>query len=251
MSLADNPVFAEWTGPHGAAPAFDRVKTEHFIPALEAAIAEKQAEVAAIANDHAPATFANTLEALEASGPALTRVGRLLNIYTSTMNTPQMREVQTWASPKLAALRDEITHNPALFARIRQVYEARETSGLSAEQQRLAFVTYDRFVRQGAALSAADKAALAAVNQTLAGLYTRFSQNVLADEEGQALVIENEADLEGLSQGQIDAAAAEAKARGMEGKWAFANTRSSMEPLLTFAARRDLREKAFSLFTKR
>ncbi len=251
MSLADNPVYAEWTGPHGAAPAFDQVKTEHFIPALEAAIAEKQAEVAAIANDPAPATFANTLEALEASGPALTRVGRLLNIYTSTMNTPQMREVQTWASPKLAALRDEITHDPALFARIKAVYAARETSGLTAEQQRLAFVSYERFVRQGAALSAADKTALAAVNQTLAGLYTRFSQNVLADEEGQALVIENEADLEGLSQGQIDAAAAEAKARGMEGKWAFANTRSSMEPLLTFAARRELREKAFNLFTKR
>jgi len=251
MSLADNPVYAEWTGPHGAAPAFNRVKTEHFIPALEAAIAEKRAEIAAIADNPAPPSFANTLEALEGSGPALTRVGRLLNIYTSTMNTPQMREVQTWASPKLAALRDEITQNGALFARIKQVYEARETSGLTAEQQRLAFVTYDRFMRQGAALSAADKAALAAVNQTLAGLYTRFSQNVLADEEGQALVIENQADLEGLSEGQIEAAAAEAKARGLEGKWAFANTRSSMEPFLTFAARRDLREKAFNLFTRR
>ncbi len=251
MSLNDNAVFAEWTGPYGAAPAFDRIETSHFIPALEAAMAEKRAEVAAIANNPAPATFANTLEALEASGPALTRVGRLLSVYTSTLNTPAMREVQTWASPKLAALRDEITQNGALFARIKAVYEARETSGLTAEQQRLAFVTYDRFVRQGAALSAADKAALAEVNQKLAGLYTRFSQNILADEEGQALVIESAADLEGLSQGQIDAAAAEAKARGLEGKWAFANTRSSMEPFLTFAARRDLREKAFHLFTKR
>ncbi len=251
MSLADNPVFAEWTGPHGAAPAFDKVETQHFIPALEAAIAEKQAEVAAIANNPDPPTFANTLEALEASGPALTRAGRLLNIYTSTMNTPQMREVQTWASPKLAALRDEITQNGALFARIKAVYAARETSGLDAEQQRLAFVVYDRFVRQGAALSDADKAALASVNQKLAGLYTRFSQNILADEEGQALVIDSAADLEGLSEGQIEAAAAEAKARGLEGKWAFANTRSSMEPFLTFAARRELREKAFRLFTMR
>ena len=248
---ADNPVFAEWTGPHGAAPAFDKVEIAHFIPALEAAIAEKQVEVAAIANNPTPATFANTLEALETSGPALTRTGRLLAVYTSTMNTPQMREVQTWASPKLAALRDEITQNGALFARVKQVYEARETSGLDAEQQRLAFVVHDRFVRQGAALSPADKAALAAVNQKLAGLYTRFSQNILADEEGQALVLENAADLEGLSEGQIEAAAAEAKARGLEGKWAFANTRSSMEPFLTLAARRDLREKAFRLFTMR
>ena len=144
MSLADNPVFAEWTGPHGAAPAFDKVETGHFIPALEAAIAEKQAEVAAIANDPAPPTFANTLEALEASGPALTRAGRLLNIYTSTMNTPQMRGVQTWSSPKLAALRDEITQNGALFARIKAVYDARETIGLTTEQQRLAFVKIGR-----------------------------------------------------------------------------------------------------------
>jgi peptidyl-dipeptidase Dcp len=253
MSAAptDNPVLAEWTGAHGAAPAFDKITTAHFIPALEAAIAEKRAEVAAIADNPAPPTFANTLEALEASGPSLTRAGRLLNIFTSTMNTPQMREVQTWASPKLAALRDEITQNSKLFARIKAVYEARETSGLSTEQQRLAYVTYDRFVRQGAALSGDDKTSLAAVNQKLAGLYTRFSQNILADEEGQALVLENEADLEGLNQGQIDAAAAEAKARGFEGKWAFANTRSSMEPFLTFSARRDLREKAFNLFTKR
>ena len=107
-------------------------------------------------------------------------------------------------------------------------------------------------MRQGAALSAADKASLAAVNQQLAGLYTRFSQNILADEEGQALVLESAADLEGLDADQIDAAAAEAKARGLgEGKWAFANTRSSMEPFLTFSARRDLREKAFNLFTRR
>src|SRR5579872_2749682 len=192
MSLADNPVFAEWTGPHGAAPAFDKVETAHFIPALEAAIAEKQAEVAAIADNPAPPTFANTLEALEASGPALTRVGRLLNIYTSTMNTPQMRQVQTWAAPKLAALRDEITQNGALFARVKAVYEARETSGLGPEEQRLAFVVYDRFVRQGAALSAPDKARLAEINQLLAALYTRFSQNILADEEGEALVIDTE-----------------------------------------------------------
>ena len=147
MSVQSNPVYAAWAGPHGAAPAFDKVETQHFIPALEAAIAEKQAEVGAIADNPAPPTFANTLEALEASGPALTRAGRLLGVYTSTMNTPQMREVQTWASLKLAALRDEITHNPALFARIKAVYEARESSGLTAEQQRLAYVIHDRFVR--------------------------------------------------------------------------------------------------------
>ncbi|HEY1751657.1 MAG TPA: M3 family metallopeptidase [Caulobacteraceae bacterium] len=251
MADAANPVLAEWTGPHGGAPPFDRLATDQFIPALEAAMAEKRRQVAAIADDPEPPSFANTLEALEASGPLLTRAGRLLNIYASTMNTPAMREVETWASPKLAALRDETVHNPKLFARIKAVYEARETSGLTAEQQRLADVIHDRFVRQGAALSAEEKARLGAINQQLAGLYTRFSQNVLADEEGQALVLEREADLEGLSQGQRESAAAEARARGLDGKWAIANTRSAIEPFLTFSARRDLREKAFNLFISR
>ncbi len=251
-SASDNPVLAAWEGPHGGAPAFDRLAVDQFIPALEAGMAEKRADVAAIADNPEPPTFANTLAALEASGARLTRATRLYGVYTSTMNTPAMREVETWASPKLAALRDEITQNGKLFARIKAVYDARETSGLTAEQQRLAFVVYDRFVRQGAALPAADKASLAAVNQQLAGLYTRFSQNMLADEEGQALVLENAADLEGLAADQIDAAAAEAKARGLgDGKWAFANTRSAMEPFITFSARRDLREKAFNLFTRR
>ncbi len=251
-SPSDNPILAEWGGAHGGAPAFDTLAVDQFIPAMEAGMAQKRADVAVIADNPAPPTFANTLQALEASGPLLTRASRLYNIYTSTMSSPAMREVETWASPQLAALRDQITQNGKLFARIKAVYDARETSGLTGEQQRLAFVVYDRFVRQGAALSAGDKTALAAINQRLAGLYTRFSQNTLADEEGQALVLENAADLEGLSADQIDAAAAEAKARGLgEGKWAFANTRSAMEPFLTFSARRDLREKAFNLFTRR
>jgi len=248
---SDNPVLAPWGGPRGGVPPFDQIKTDQFIPALAAAMDEKRAEVAEIAANPAPPAFENTLAALEASGPALTRATRLLGVYAATMNDAQMREVETWSSPKLAALRDEITQNSALFARIKAVYEARETSGLSAEQQRLAFVVYDRFVRQGAALSASDKGALAEINQKLAALYTRFGQNVLADEEGEALVVESEADLAGLSPEQREAAAAEATARGFAGKWVFANTRSAMEPFLTFADRRDLREKAFRLFTRR
>ena len=246
---ADNPVLAPWEGPHGGAPRFDRIETAQFIPALEAAMAQKRADVAAVAANPEPPSFANTLEALEASGPLLNRAGRLLNIYASTMNTAQMREVETWASPRMAALRDEITHNAALFERIKAVHAARE--GLAPEQRRLAVVVYDRFVRQGAALSSDDKARLAEINQQLATRYTRFSQNILADEEGQALVLEHAADLAGLSDEQIAAAAEEAKARGLAGRWAIANTRSAMEPFMTAAARRDLREKAFRLFVSR
>ncbi len=249
--LADNPVLAPWGDKRGGTPPFDRIRTHHFVPALEAAMAEKRADVAAIAESPAAPTFANTLEALEASGPSLTRAGRILNVFTSTMNTKEMREVESWASPRMAALRDEITQNSALFARIKAVYEARESGGLNPEQLRLVEVVYDRFVRQGAALNEKDKARLAAVNQQLAGLYTRFGQNVLADEEGEALALESEADLAGLSSEQIAAAAEEAKARGLAGKWAFPNTRSAMEPFLTASARRDLREKAHKLFIGR
>jgi peptidyl-dipeptidase Dcp len=248
---SDNPVLAEWTGPHGGAPAFDKIRTEHFVPALEAAMAEKRADVAAIAENPEPPTFSNTLEALEASGPLQNRASRLLNIFTSTMNDAAMRQVQTWAAPKLAALRDEITQNGALFARIAAVYEGREDAGLSAEQQRLAFVIHDRFVRQGAALDAAAKVRLAEINQSLAGLQTRFSQNVLGDEEGGALVLEREADLEGLPDEQRQAAAAAAQARGLPGKWVITNTRSAMDPFLTYAASRDLREKALKLWAAR
>ena len=222
---AANPILAEWTGPHGGAPPFDKVKTEDFIPALEAAMAEKRADVAKIADNPEPPTFANTLEALEASGPLMTRATRLLNIYASTMNTPAMREVETWASPQLAGLRDKITHNPKLFARIKAVYEARETSGLNAEQQRLAVVIYERFVRQGAALTPDEKQALAAINQQLATLYTKFGQNVLADEETQVLEL--------------------------PGGRKVVNSRSAMEPFLTENPDRAEREAAFKLFVQR
>src|SRR5581483_2812980 len=144
-------------------------------------------------------------------------------------------EVQTWAAPKLAALRDEITHNERLFARIAAVYEVRESSGLNAEQQRLAYVIHDRFRRQGAALDPAAKRRLAEINQRLAALQTRFSQNVLADEEGEALVLESEADLEGLPPEQVEAAVEAAKPRGLAGKWVIANTRSAMDPFLTYS----------------
>ncbi len=252
MSLpAENPVLTPWTGPYGGTPPFDAIRTEHFPPALDAAIAEKRADVAAIAANPEPATFANTLEALEASGPLLAQATKLLSVYTSTMNDQAMRQVQSTFAPKLAALADEITHNRALFARVATVFEARESSGFNAEQQRLAFVIHDRFLRRGAGLDDSSKARLQAINQRLASLQTRFSQNVLADEEGEALILDNEADLEGLPQEQIDAAAAAAAARGLPGKWVIANTRSAMDPFLTYGTRRDLREKALRLWQSR
>jgi peptidyl-dipeptidase Dcp len=247
----ENPVLALWTGRYGGAPPFDAIRTEHFPAALDAAIAQKRADVAAIAANPEPATFANTLEALEASGPLLAQAGKLFQLYCSALNDQAMRAVQSEFAPKLAALADEITHNQALFARVAAVFAARERSGLGPEQQRLAFVIHDRFVRRGASLDAAAKARLQAINQRLAALQTQFSQNVLADEEGEALVLDSAAELDGLAPEQIDAAAAAATARGLPGKWVVANSRSAMDPFLTYATQRDLREKALRLWQAR
>ncbi len=249
--LTDNPVLAAWDGPHGGAPQFDKIKVEHFQPALEVAMASYRAEVEAIAADPAPPTFANTLEAMERSGLAYRQATSLMSVFTSTMNSPEMRQVQRDFAPRLAAFRDEIFHNRALFDRIRAVFDARLESGLTAEQQRLAYVIHQRFARQGAALPEADKHRLADINQRLASLYTRFSQNILADEEGQALVLESPDDLAGLPADLIDAAAAAAVARGLDGQWVIANTRSSMDPFITFSERRDLRQKALTLWAGR
>jgi peptidyl-dipeptidase Dcp len=243
-TLVDNPVLAPWSGPHGGGPAFDAIRVEHFVPALDEAMGRYRAEVAAIAANPAPPTFANTLEAMERSGRAFRQATSLMGTFTSTMNSAEMQAVQRQMAPKLAAFRDEIMHNRPLFDRIRAVYDARETSGLDAEQQRLADVVWRRFTRQGAALGDADKHRLAEINQRLASLHTAFSQNILADEEGLALVLDNEADLDGLPSNLVEAAAAAAEQRGLKGQWVIANTRSSMDPFITLSTRRDLREKA-------
>jgi peptidyl-dipeptidase Dcp len=250
-TAADNPVLAAWTGPHGGAPAFAGVGPADFVPALDEAMARHRAEVRAIADNPDPATFANTLEALERVGGDFDRAATLLGIYTSTLNDAAMQQVQRELAPKLAAFGDEIVHDPALFARIQAVYESREAHGLTTEQQRLAYVVHDNFARQGAALPPAQKQRLARINQDLSHLYTAFSQNILADEEGQALVLTKAEDLAGLPDDVIDAAAAAAATRGLPGQWVIANTRSSMDPFLTFSARRDLREKALKLWSSR
>ncbi|HLA62843.1 MAG TPA: M3 family metallopeptidase, partial [Rhodothermales bacterium] len=250
-AATDNPLLALWTGPHGGVPPFDQVQVEHFRPALEAAMAEQLAEVDAIATNPAPPTFENTLAALERAGRTLDRVSTAYGIWSGNLSTPEFQAIEAEMDPRLAAFSDRITQNEALFHRIEAVYNTRETAGLSPEQQRLAWRIYTSFVRAGARLDAASKERLSSINQELAGLYTRFSQNVLADETDLALVLETEADLAGLPASLVSSAAAEATRRGMEGRWVISNTRSSMDPFLTYSARRDLRERAWRLFTDR
>jgi len=251
LAAVDNPLLAPWKGPYGGVPAFDQVKVEDFAPALEAAMAEQLAEVDRIAADPATPDFDNTIAALERCGRTLDRVGTYYGVYSSTMSTPEFQAVEREMAPKLAAFSDKIFQNEKLFARIAKVYETREQSDLTPEQQRLVWLDYTRFVRAGAKLDASAKARLSEINQKLAGLYTQFGQNVLADEENHALVLSDRTDLAGLPDSLVSAAAAAASARGEEGKWAILNTRSSMEPFLTYADRRDLRQQVWTTYYSR
>ncbi|MBA3770375.1 MAG: M3 family metallopeptidase [Blastocatellia bacterium] len=249
-SLA-NPLLTGWTGPYSGVPPFDQVKVSDIGPALEASIAENLSEVERIANNPAPATFENTIAAMENTARTLDRVGTIYGIWSNNMNGPEFQPVEREMAPKLAAVSDEITQNSALFKRIEAVYNSPEKSKLTAEQQRLAWLYYTNFVRAGARLDAASKTRLSAINQRLAGLFTSFSQNVLADETNEMLVLTSEADLAGLSQSLKEAAAGAGTAKGKPGTWIISNTRSSVDPFLTYSTRRDLREKAWRMFISR
>ncbi|HEX8254515.1 MAG TPA: M3 family peptidase, partial [Thermoanaerobaculia bacterium] len=212
-SASDNPLLAPWSGPYGGVPPFDKVRVEHFRPALEAAMAENLAEVDRIASNPEPATFENTIAALEGTARTLDRVGTSYGIWASNMNSPEFQPIEREMAPKLAAFSDQITQNERLFRRIEAVYNSPEKSRLTPEQQRLVWLYHNNFVRSGAKLDAASKQRLSAINQELAGLFTRFSQNVLADETDQLLVLNSEADLAGLSPSLREAAAAAAAAK--------------------------------------
>jgi peptidyl-dipeptidase Dcp len=183
--------------------------------------------------------------------PALTRASTVYNVYTSTMNDDEMQKIQSDLSPKLAALQDKIVQNPKLFARIAAVYEKRDSMKLTPEQERLLWLDFTGFVRQGAKLDDAAKKRLSDLNQELATLSTKFSQNLLAEEGTQMVLLDKEEDLAGLSPGLREQAAAAAAAHGKPGKWAVVNTRSSTDPFLTFSTRRDLREKVWRMFVMR
>jgi peptidyl-dipeptidase Dcp len=248
--VPDNPLLQPWTGPYGGVPPFDKVRVSDFEPALQWAMDETRREIDRIANDPAPPTFENTLAAMENSGRTLDRVSAIYGIWSSNMSSAEFQPVEREMEPRLAAFSDEITQNEKLFRRIEAVYNS-DKSRLTPEQQRVAWRTYTNFVRAGAKLDAAAKKRLSAINQELANLYTSFSQNVLADETDRYLVIDNERDLAGLTQSQRDAAAAAATARNMSGKWVINNTRSAVDPFLTYSDRRELREKAWRMFIMR
>ena len=245
-----NPLLAKWEGPYGGVPPFDKVQVALFKPALETAMAEQLAEIDKIAGNTAAPDFDNTIAALERAGDAFDRASTLYFIWASNMSTPDFQTVQREMAPRLAAFNDKITGNDALFKRIDAVYNSPGKSKLTPVQQRLAWLYYTNFVRAGARLSPEAKTRLSQINQQLAGLFTKFSQNVLAEETDQFMVLKEE-DLAGLPQSLRDAAAAAAETKKQPGSFVIMNTRSSVDPFLTYADRRDLREKAWRMFINR
>ena len=208
-------------------------------------------EIDAIARDASPPSFENTIAAQERSGRSAARIFAMYAVWSGTMNDEAFQAVERTMAPRIAAFSDRIMQNPELFRRIEAVYNAPEKASLTPEQQRLVWLYYTTFVRAGARLDSAAKARVAAINERLAGLFTRFTQNILADESSHFLLLEHEGDLDGLPGFVRDAASAAAAQRGMPGRWVIANSRSAMEPFLTFSTRRDLRERAWRLFVNR
>jgi len=246
-----NPLLANWAGPYGGVPPFDKVQIALFKPALESAMAEQLVEIDKIATDKRAPTFPNTIVAMERAGSTLDRVSTIYGVWGSTMASPEFQAVQREMAPKLAAFSDQITQNEPLFKRIKAVYDSPQKKKLTPEQQRLSWLYYTNFVRSGAQLKPEAKARLSEINQKLAGLFTRFSQNVLAEEDGQFILLKDEADLAGLPTSVRDAAAAAAVAKKQPGAWVISNTRSSVDPFLTYSDRRDLRERAWRMFINR
>jgi peptidyl-dipeptidase Dcp len=245
-----NPLLEPWSGPYGGVPPWNAGTPERYRTALDAAIGMLAADYAAIEKNSAAPTFENTFIPMQGAGRTLNRVNAMFNVMTSNLNTPEYQALNKEVAPKLAAARDRILLNERLFARVQAVHAARDRSGLTAEQQRLVERTYDLYKRSGAQLDAADKRKLEDINQRLASLFAEFSEKVLAD-ENTWVALETQADLAGLPDSVVASAATAAVERGLAGTWAIVNTRSSVDPFLTFSTRRDLREKVWRSFVTR
>src|ERR1700751_2050346 len=247
--MTDNPFFETWTTPFGL-PPFDRIRAEHFPPAFDRAMAEHNAEIAAIIGSAGPPTFANTVEALERSARLLDRVSRVFFNLDSSNTNNELEAIARDYAPKLAQHQIQFALNERWFGRIDALHSRRQTLGLAADQLRLLERYHLRLVRSGALLNPGQKARMAAIAERLAVLHTLFGQNVLHDERHWQLVLDR-ADLDGLPGFGRAAAAQAAEERGVGGRWGVTLSRSSAGPFLTFSSRRDLRRTGWEAWTAR
>ena len=241
-----NPFLSAYTTPYEI-PPFDSISYSDYLPALEAGIEQKKAQIDSIVSNPEPATFENTIMPLERSGEILDRVATVFFALDESNSSPEMVEIAETFYPKYSQFGDEMTMNDALFQRIKTVYDNRE--GLDPDQRRAVESYYKNFVRNGALLEADKKEELKAVNTDLANLYLTFNKNLLNATNAFEIVVEDSARLAGLPQSSIAQAADEAKSRGMEGKWVFTLHAPSRLPLLQFADDRDLRQQMYEGYT--
>ncbi len=245
-----DPALVEWSGP-GGLPRFDLVKDEAFAASFDAALASHEAEIDAIAGNPEPATFENTVVALEIAGDALSRVSALFWSRAGANTNDVIQALERDIAPKMSRHYSRIGTNAALFRRIDALWQGREALGLTLEQTRVLERHWKGFVKAGARLEKPEQERLSAINETLAGLGAKFGQNVLSDEKGWALFLDEGEALDGLPDFLKDAMAGAARERGQEGRYAVTLSRSIIEPFLTFSANRDLREQAFRAWAAR
>lgn len=250
MATSSNPLLQTWDTPYGL-PPFDKIKTSDFGPALDASMAAHAAEIGALAAQTEPATFANTVLAIDRSGADFQKVTAVFFNLTSCLTDEALQAVERDYSPKIAAHVTQLYLNAPLFKRVDAVHEARHRSGLTASQIRLTEKLHLDFVLAGARLAPEAKARVAEIVESLSQKCTAFGQAVLADEEETYVLVEDESGLAGLSADLIAAAAEAAKAHGHAGKWAVTVGRSFVEPFLTQSTRRDLRKQVHEAFSRR
>ncbi len=261
MSESSPTLLKPWPGPYGGVPPWDQVHIEQFPELFDQALAWAKQDIESIANQPEPATFENTILALESVGRPLERLETLFDVHSSSLNTDAIAEIERQVAPLLASHADSMIQNESLFRRIEAVYQTMDDGSLTDVQKRLVDDRYKTFVRRGARLGAGDKQRLSEINQRLARLFTDFNKNVLEDESRYITWIDDEADLAGLPDSQIAAMAsaaqqavqsgAEGTSDGAPGRWAVLNTRSSMDPFLTYASNRRLRDTVWRNFYSR
>ena len=243
-------LLAKWEGPYQGVPEFDKVSLIGLIPAMEEGMKINLAEIDVIANNPEAPTFENTIVAMEKTGDDLGRVFTYYGIWSANKSSPEFRKIQAEMAPKLSAFSSKINQNKKLFARVAAVYNSDEVKTLTPEQQRLVSLTYNGFARNGATLKGEAKKRYADINQRLAELHTKFSNNVLADEESYVLYLTKD-QLGGLTESIITSAASAAEARDHKGEYAITNTRSSMDPFLTYSTERKLRKQVWNSYYNR
>jgi len=248
--LIDNILLMPWTGPYGGVPAFDQMKVADVKAAMLQGMELNLEDIEAIANNTEPPTFENTIVEMERAGEELSRGSKYYGILSSNQSSPEFRDIQTELAPLFSEFRSKISQNEKLFQRIKAVYDASQITPLAADQQRVVDLIYKEFEMDGAELDEAKKERYAAINKELSSLYTEFSNNVLHDEENYVTYLSEE-QLGGLSDGFIKSAAKIAADKGEEGKYAITNSRSSMDPFLTYSTERELRQEVWTNYYSR